>query len=52
MRNRDRWGNFAADRAFAEQVRAIAPNSPAVTLLNRRFCGALTDEHAGAGVGG
>jgi O-methyltransferase involved in polyketide biosynthesis len=29
--------NFAADRAFAEQVKAIAPNSPAVTLLNRSF---------------
>jgi O-methyltransferase involved in polyketide biosynthesis len=29
--------NFAADRAFAEQVKQIAPNAPAVTLLNRTF---------------
>lgn len=29
--------NFAADREFAEGVKAIAPNAPAVTLLNRRF---------------
>lgn len=29
--------NFAADRAFAEQVKAIAPSVPAVTRLNRSF---------------
>jgi O-methyltransferase involved in polyketide biosynthesis len=29
--------NFAADRAFAEQVKQIAPNVPAVTMLNRTF---------------
>jgi len=29
--------NFAADRAFAEQIKQIAPNAPAVTLLNRTF---------------
>jgi O-methyltransferase involved in polyketide biosynthesis len=29
--------NFAADRAFAEQVKQIAPNAPAVTMLNRTF---------------
>jgi hypothetical protein len=29
--------NFAADRAFADQVLAIAPSVPAVTRLNRGF---------------
>ncbi|GAA4205931.1 SAM-dependent methyltransferase [Actinocatenispora rupis] len=29
--------NFAADRAFAEQVLTIAPSVPAVTRLNRSF---------------
>lgn len=29
--------NFAADREFAEQVKAIAPSLPAVTRLNRYF---------------
>jgi hypothetical protein len=29
--------NFAADRAFADQVLAIAPSVPAVTRLNRSF---------------
>ena len=31
------YSNFAIDREFAEQVKAIAPSVPAVALLNRSF---------------
>ncbi|HEX3789048.1 MAG TPA: SAM-dependent methyltransferase [Pseudonocardiaceae bacterium] len=42
--------NFAADRKFAEQVKAIAPSVPAVTRLNRLFLRRAVDYYLDAGI--
>ena len=42
--------NFAADRAFAEQVRAIAPHVPNVTRLNRGFLRRVVEHLLGQGI--
>ena len=42
--------NFAADRAFAEQVLAIAPSVPAVTRLNRSFLRRVVRYYADQGI--
>jgi SAM-dependent methyltransferase len=42
--------NFEADRAFAEQVRAIAPGVPDVTRLNRSFLRRVVHHYLDQGI--
>jgi O-methyltransferase involved in polyketide biosynthesis len=42
--------NFAADRAFAEQVKTVAPSVPAVTHLNRSFLRRAVTTYLDAGI--